>query len=134
MIGVDTYIVVLEIEGILAELDMFELVFVEVWPTPQSSVDDMRKAFSPCYLQRYTNGGGCYCYDKVHGEENQQEETQQVCNCKGNGVAGMKRRAAKGMCHNKNISLSHSEYPDSHKEKELSVKGTKGYKPTKYGW
>lgn len=58
VIGVDTYIVVLEIEGILAELDMFELVFVEVWPTPQSSVDDMRKAFSPCYLQRYTNGGG----------------------------------------------------------------------------
>lgn len=55
VIGVDTYIVVLEIEGILAELDMFELVFVEVWPTPQSSVYDMRKAFSPCYLRRYTD-------------------------------------------------------------------------------
>lgn len=51
VIGVDAHVVVLEIEGVLAELDMFELVFVEVWPAPQPSVYDMRKAFSSCHLQ-----------------------------------------------------------------------------------
>lgn len=34
MVRVDTHVVVLQVEGILAEFDMLEFIFVEVRPAP----------------------------------------------------------------------------------------------------
>lgn len=53
MVGVDANIVVLEVKGELAELDVLEFVLVQVWPAPQAGVDDVGEAFSPGDL-----GGG----------------------------------------------------------------------------
>lgn len=52
MVGVDTYIVVLQVKGVLAELDMLEFIFVEVRPTPQPCINDVRKTFPSCHLRR----------------------------------------------------------------------------------
>ena len=52
MVGVDTHVVVLQVEGVLAELDMLEFVFVEVRPAPQPCINDMRKTFPPRHLRR----------------------------------------------------------------------------------
>lgn len=52
MVGVDAYIVVLQVKGVLAELDMLEFIFVEVGPAPQPCINDMRKALPPCHLRR----------------------------------------------------------------------------------
>lgn len=50
MVGIHTDIVIFEVEGILTKLDVLELIFVEVWPTPESSVDHMGEAFPPSNL------------------------------------------------------------------------------------
>jgi len=52
MVGVDTYIVVLQVKGVLAELDMLKFIFVEVRPAPQPCINDVRKTFSACHLGR----------------------------------------------------------------------------------
>ena len=52
MVGVDTYIVILQVKGILAELDMLEFILVEVRPAPQPCINHMRKTFPPCHLRR----------------------------------------------------------------------------------
>lgn len=51
MVGIDADIVILQVKGVLAELDMLEFIFVEVRPAPQPCINDMRKAFPPCHLQ-----------------------------------------------------------------------------------
>lgn len=51
MVGVNTHIVILQVEGVLAELDMLEFILVEVWPAPQPCINHMRKAFPPRHLQ-----------------------------------------------------------------------------------
>ena len=55
MVGVHTHVVIFQIKGILAELDMFEFIFVEVRPTPQSSINHMRKTLPSRYLGREYN-------------------------------------------------------------------------------
>ncbi len=46
MIGVDTHAVTLEVKRILAELGVTELIFMQVWPSPYSGVDDVGKTLS----------------------------------------------------------------------------------------
>lgn len=55
MVGVDTHIVILQVKGVLAELDMLEFIFVEVRPAPQPCINHMRKTFPPCHLRREHN-------------------------------------------------------------------------------
>lgn len=51
MVGVDTHIVILEVEGVLAELYMLKFILVKVRPTPQPGINHMRKTFSTRHLQ-----------------------------------------------------------------------------------
>lgn len=52
MVGVDTYFILLGVEGELTEVDSPQLVVgLQVWPAPQATVDDMRQAFSVGDLQ-----------------------------------------------------------------------------------
>lgn len=51
MVGVDTHVVILQVKGVLAELDMLELILVEVRPAPQPCVYHMGKTFPPCHLE-----------------------------------------------------------------------------------
>lgn len=70
MVGVHTHIIILQIEGVLTELDMLEFILVEVWPSPQTSVNDMRETLSPSHLRNnnsnlcqqnhQTQSFGCY--------------------------------------------------------------------------
>ena len=50
VVGVDAHVVVLEVEGVLAELDVLQLVLVEVGPAPQPGVDHVGEAFTPRHL------------------------------------------------------------------------------------
>ena len=50
MVGVDADAVLLQIKGILAVLDVLQLVLVQVWPAPDPGVDDVGEAFAPCDL------------------------------------------------------------------------------------
>ncbi len=50
MVGVHTHVIVLQIECILTELDMLEFILVKVWPSPQTSIHDMRETFPPSHL------------------------------------------------------------------------------------
>lgn len=51
VVGVDTHVVILEVKGELAELDVLQFILVEVWPAPEPSVDHMGEPFPPSYLQ-----------------------------------------------------------------------------------
>lgn len=52
VVWVHTHAVVLQVEGELTELLVFQLVLMEVWPTPQTGIDHMREALPTCYLQK----------------------------------------------------------------------------------
>lgn len=52
VVGVDTHVVILEVKGELAELDVLQFILVEVWPAPEPSVDHMGEPFPPSYLDR----------------------------------------------------------------------------------
>ena len=47
MVWVHTHTVALEVKGVLAELDIAQLILVQVRPSPNPGVDHVRKAFSP---------------------------------------------------------------------------------------
>ncbi len=51
VVRVHAHAVILQVEGKLTELHVFELVLMEVGPTPQTGVDHMREAFPACHLQ-----------------------------------------------------------------------------------
>lgn len=72
VVRVDAHIVVLQVEGVLAELDMLEFVLVEVWPAPQPCVDHMGEAFPACNLQpaiqRPLNGHTLAGVDAIGGD------------------------------------------------------------------
>lgn len=52
MVGVDADFILLEVEGVLAGLDGAQLVVaVQVGPSPQAAVDDMRQTFAVRHLQ-----------------------------------------------------------------------------------
>lgn len=52
MVGVDADFILLEVEGVLAGLDGAQLVVaVQVGPSPQAAVDDMRQTFTVRHLQ-----------------------------------------------------------------------------------
>lgn len=55
VIGVDAHRVGLEVESVLAVLDMLELVLMKIWPSPDSSVDDVGEAFPPGNLHLKKN-------------------------------------------------------------------------------
>lgn len=46
MVGVDTHVVTLEVEGILAVFDMLQFILMQVGPPPQPGVDNMREPFT----------------------------------------------------------------------------------------
>ena len=50
MVGVDADAVLLQVKGILAVLDVLQLVLVQVRPAPNPGVDDVGEAFAPCDL------------------------------------------------------------------------------------
>lgn len=50
MIGVDTHVVTLEVEGKLAVFDMLQFVLMQVGPPPQPGIDDMRESFTSSHL------------------------------------------------------------------------------------
>lgn len=56
VVRVDAHGVTLEVEGVLAELDVFQLVLVEVWPAPDTGVDDVREALATCDLKSSVQG------------------------------------------------------------------------------
>lgn len=52
VVGVDADFILLEVEGVLAGLDGAQLVVaVQVGPSPQAAVDDMRQTFAVRHLQ-----------------------------------------------------------------------------------
>lgn len=51
MIGVDTHIVTLEVEGKLAVFDVLQLILMQVRPPPQASINHMREPFTSGHLQ-----------------------------------------------------------------------------------
>ncbi len=52
VVGVNADFILLEVEGVLAGLDGTQLVMaVQVGPSPQAAVDDMRKSFAVRNLQ-----------------------------------------------------------------------------------
>lgn len=51
MVRIDAHGVALEVERELAVLDVLQLVFVEVRPTPDARIDDVREALASCDLQ-----------------------------------------------------------------------------------
>ena len=50
VVRVDAHLVALEIKGILAELGMFQFILVQIWPPPESGIDDMWEPFPSSYL------------------------------------------------------------------------------------
>ena len=50
VIGVDTHVVTLEVEGKLAVFDVFQFILVQVRPPPQPGVDDVREPFTSSHL------------------------------------------------------------------------------------
>lgn len=50
VVRIDTDLVALEVKGVLAELGVFQLILVQVWPPPESGIDDMRKALPSSHL------------------------------------------------------------------------------------
>lgn len=50
MIGIHTDRITLEVKSILAEFDMLQLIFMQVWPSPYSSINNMWKPFPSCHL------------------------------------------------------------------------------------
>ena len=58
VVGVDTHVVILEVKGELAELDVLQFILVEVWPAPEPSVDHMGEPFPPSYLDRERRENG----------------------------------------------------------------------------
>lgn len=72
MVGIDTHIVILQVEGVLAELDMFEFIFVEIRPAPQPCINHMRETFPPCHLQSSVqcslNGDALAWMDTICGD------------------------------------------------------------------
>lgn len=57
MVGVDADLVLLQVEGILAGLDGTQLVVtVQVWPSPQAAVDDVRETLPVGHLQAAVQG------------------------------------------------------------------------------
>ena len=73
VVGVDADVVILEVKGELAELDVLQFVLVEIRPAPEASVDDMGESLPPCNLEGHRQegrggrvemvwcGGGVYC-------------------------------------------------------------------------
>lgn len=57
MVRVHTHVVVLQVKGVLAELDVLEFILVEVRPTPQPCIDHMREPLPARHLGG-TGGGG----------------------------------------------------------------------------
>ena len=52
MVGVDTHLVLLGVEGELTQVDGAQLVVgLQVWPTPQAAVDDMGQPLPVGHLQ-----------------------------------------------------------------------------------
>jgi hypothetical protein len=51
MIRIDAYRVTLEIKRVLAVLEMFELVLMQIRPAPDARINDMREPFASCNLQ-----------------------------------------------------------------------------------
>lgn len=51
VVGIDTNRVTLEVERKLAVLDMFQLIFVQIRPTPDPRIDDMWEALATSDLQ-----------------------------------------------------------------------------------
>lgn len=51
VVGVHTHVIILQIERILTELDMFEFILVKVRPSPQTSVYDMGETLPTSHLQ-----------------------------------------------------------------------------------
>lgn len=47
VVRVDTHVVSLEVERILAVLDVLQLILMQVGPAPQAGVDNMGEAFTP---------------------------------------------------------------------------------------
>jgi hypothetical protein len=57
VVGVDADLILLEVEGVLAGLDGTQfMVAVQVGPSPQAAVDDVRKTLSVRYLQAPIQG------------------------------------------------------------------------------
>lgn len=57
MVGVDTHFILLQVEGVLAGVDGFQLVVaVEVWPPPQAAVKDVGQTFTVGHLQTPIQG------------------------------------------------------------------------------
>lgn len=51
MIGVDTHVVTLEVEGKLAVFDVFQFILMQVRPPPQPGIDYMGEPFTSSHLQ-----------------------------------------------------------------------------------
>lgn len=58
MIRVDTYAVTLQIKGKLAVFDMLQLILVEIRPSPQTGIDDMRETLASRHLGTTENSKG----------------------------------------------------------------------------
>lgn len=57
MVGVDTHFILLQVEGILAGVDGFQLVVaVEVGPPPQAAVKDVGQTFTVGHLKTPIQG------------------------------------------------------------------------------
>jgi hypothetical protein len=51
VVRIHTHRITLQVKSKLTKLDMFELVLMQIWPPPNSSIYDMREAFSAGNLQ-----------------------------------------------------------------------------------
>lgn len=51
MVWIYAHGVAFEVERKLAELDVLQLILMQIGPTPNPGVDDVRETFSPSYLQ-----------------------------------------------------------------------------------
>ena len=56
VVGVDADRVGLEVEGVLAVLDLLQLVLVEVRPAPNPSVNHVREALATCQEENICYG------------------------------------------------------------------------------
>jgi hypothetical protein len=50
MVRVYTNTVLFQIKSILTIFDMLQFIFMQIWPSPYSSINDMREAFPTSYL------------------------------------------------------------------------------------
>jgi len=51
MIWIDTHVVLLQLKCKLTKFAVFQLILVQVWPTPDACVHNMRKTLPSCHLQ-----------------------------------------------------------------------------------